>query len=367
MNTKLLDFLVKTGLIGPQQVRAVANRQQQTGGWLIDTLLELCRISDVDLARALGQFHQYNVIDIARVHPRPAALDLLARDVARRYCALPFSFDRSGETLLVAVVDPEYASPALDLIQQVWPRPKQIFIAPRQALLSAIDSPTSAISTVYGSMTSSSGSAPRASRPQVSLSGGRSSSRSDFDTSNYDTNNSSNPWSAGLSPHDASAPQLFPSSQPLAPAATVQALNELRETVRGDIIQTSTRLDQATNRIDQLEQSLQTQIPTRLQQLDQALQTRISQTAQTVAKDVAHDVAQGVQHHIQHHAQQTEQKFQAEIAQLQAENQSLRLQVQRIERTLQAEVDLLRQLLSMLLEQPQTDRKLYAERTAPLR
>ncbi len=362
MNTKLLDFLVKTGLIGPQQVRAVANRQQQTGGWLIDTLLELCRISDVDLARALGQFHQYNVIDIARVHPRPAALDLLARDVARRYCALPFSFDRSGETLLVAVVDPEYASPALDLIQQVWPRPKQIFIAPRQALLSAIDSPVSATSTVYGSM-SSSGSVSRASRPHVSLSGGRSSSRPDFDTSNYDTNNSSNPWSAGLSPHDASAPQLFPAPQTLAPAATAQALNELRETVRGDIIQTSTRLDQATNRIDQLEQSLQNQIPARLQQLDQTLQTRISQ----VAKDVAHDVAQGVQHHIQHHAQQTEQKFQAEIAQLQAENQSLRLQVQRIERTLQAEVDLLRQLLTMLLEQPQTDRKLYAERTAPLR
>jgi hypothetical protein len=377
MNTNLLDFLVKTGLIGLQQARTIVQRHQQMGGWLLDLILESCQLSDVDLARSLGQLYQLNVIDIAKVHPRPAALELLTKDASRRHCVLPFSFDRSGETLLVAIADPELASAALDMLRQVWPRPMQVFIAPRIALQAMIDQPMAALSAQGAGMSSGRG------RQQASFSG-RGVSRSDLEVGHYDTGSTSYGWGVSGASGESS-----PAASPQALELLEQRLHQLESKPQAAHLEQY--VQQLEQRLQQLESKLieakqadakQQQHAQQLQQHAQQLQQHAQQlqhAQQQHAQQQQHTQQQHTQqqHAQQQHAQQQQQLeqrlhqlergLQSQVSQLQADNQALRMQVQRLEHTLEAEVELVRQLQGQLLSLPQVDRKAYLERIAPLR
>jgi hypothetical protein len=286
--------------------------------------------------------------------------------VSLRHCVLPFSFDRSGDTLLVAIADPELAGPALDMLRQAWPKQVQIFIAPRHALQAMMDHPAAAQHQAAPAGGGVSFSSQGRGRGQSSFTGmGRGVSRSDLDMHSYDTGSTSHGWGTA-SPAAESAPQL-----------STQALDALRASLEARLLvvqQLEQRMQHVEARVTapllhpQLEQRLQ-QVEARQAspqlhpQLDQHLQRLEQRLQQAEAKQASGGGAQPLEQRLQ----QLERAVQAQLSQLQADQQALRLQMQRLEHTLEAEVELLRQLHALLLSSPQTDRKAYLERVAPLR
>ncbi|PJB38355.1 MAG: hypothetical protein CO108_19110 [Deltaproteobacteria bacterium CG_4_9_14_3_um_filter_63_12] len=138
MNRKLLDHLVRLRLVDVTTLRAVVAKQKETGGDLVDLLLKGGAINEVDLARGFGSLFKYKVVDINRVKPKAEALALVATDVCQTHLLLPFSLDRPSGDLLVAISDPFAAMAVLDSLQAKIGRAIRPYVAPRNALREAI-------------------------------------------------------------------------------------------------------------------------------------------------------------------------------------------------------------------------------------
>ncbi|MDX9721860.1 MAG: hypothetical protein RBU37_14005 [Myxococcota bacterium] len=162
MNKKLLEHLLKSGILDSTQLQSAISKQRLSGADILDILLRNRMVSEVDLARGLGSFYKYKVVDIAQVVPKSEALARADLDFCRRHQLLPFSIDRNTGDLLVAIADPSKAVGAIDALQAKTGLNIRPYVAPRFSLGQAIDRAFS------GEQAGSSSRLPTVSRGEVS-------------------------------------------------------------------------------------------------------------------------------------------------------------------------------------------------------
>ncbi len=135
------DTLVAQGVLTPQQLDDAQGRATANGGSLARTLLDQRLATEVDLVRALADSlgMDYAAVDGASVDPHAAVL--LDHERARELLALPVSFGDGGE-VVIAIADPSDRSKAHQLEAELG-LPVRLALAPRRALLEAIDAQTS--------------------------------------------------------------------------------------------------------------------------------------------------------------------------------------------------------------------------------
>lgn len=139
MNRKLLDHLLKNNVCTSSALQRALSAQRTRGGDVMDLLIEQGGVDEDALARALGSFYNWKVVDLSRVEPRRDALDRANGEFCRRHLVLPFTVDRTSGDLLVAVVDPARAHRALRAFQTQTGQRIRPYVAARQLLLDAVE------------------------------------------------------------------------------------------------------------------------------------------------------------------------------------------------------------------------------------
>ncbi|MHC4598254.1 MAG: GspE/PulE family protein [Planctomycetota bacterium] len=111
---RLLGQILKSmGLIHEGQVQEALSRQAREGGRIGEILVKLGHCTTEQVTEAVGKQSGMEVVDLSAVEPDPELLDLVPYSVADVYRVLPVR--RDGETLVVAMADPDNVSVLEDL------------------------------------------------------------------------------------------------------------------------------------------------------------------------------------------------------------------------------------------------------------
>ncbi len=104
-NLPLGERLIKAGLITEDQLQVALTEQSRRDEPLGRILVKLGLISEGMLRDTLGESLGQDSIDIASVIPDPDALQMVPKNIARRYSMLPINFDKNEKTLTLAMAD----------------------------------------------------------------------------------------------------------------------------------------------------------------------------------------------------------------------------------------------------------------------
>jgi type IV pilus assembly protein PilB len=97
---KIRRLLLDAGLVSAEEWRSA----REKGGGVLEALLQSGGLDEGALLEALGRASNLAPIDLARVHPDPAALECLPQESCLEYEILPIS--RNGDILTIAACDP---------------------------------------------------------------------------------------------------------------------------------------------------------------------------------------------------------------------------------------------------------------------
>lgn len=104
---QLGQILVGKGVISDDQLRIALQEQGKTHQPLGRLLVRLGFLSEATIRDVLSENLGQESVDLASVLIDSAALNLIPKDVARRYQLLPLSVDNASHTLNLAVADPD--------------------------------------------------------------------------------------------------------------------------------------------------------------------------------------------------------------------------------------------------------------------
>ncbi len=99
------ERLVNAGLITEDQLQVALTEQSRRDEPLGRILVRLGLISEGMLRDTLGESLGHDAIDLATVIPDPDALQMVPKNIARRYSMLPINFDKSEKLLTLAMAD----------------------------------------------------------------------------------------------------------------------------------------------------------------------------------------------------------------------------------------------------------------------
>jgi type IV pilus assembly protein PilB len=133
---QLGTLLVERGLCSPEQVEAAIAEQSRTGRSLGRVLIAQGVITETDLVSALAAQIGLEFVDLDDVQVDPTASSTISDALARRYQAIPITWD--GTTLVVAMADPSNVL-AIDDIRSVTGADVRAVVATRSAIESAIN------------------------------------------------------------------------------------------------------------------------------------------------------------------------------------------------------------------------------------
>lgn len=104
LSTKIGTILLSENLITQQQLEKALEVQKKDGGRLGSILIRLGFVDEKKIAEFLSR--QYNVpyIDLKAIHIEPKILDIIPKDLCRKFLVIPF--DKEGPTVKVAIADP---------------------------------------------------------------------------------------------------------------------------------------------------------------------------------------------------------------------------------------------------------------------
>ncbi len=102
---KVGEVLVDRGKISPADLEMIITEQQGKVIHLGELMLERGLIDKNDLAEALEEVSHIPYMDCTTINPEPAALKLIPRAVAERWCVLPIRVD--NKCLVVAMATPQ--------------------------------------------------------------------------------------------------------------------------------------------------------------------------------------------------------------------------------------------------------------------
>ena len=101
---RVLNLLVKEGLLSEDQARLVESDVRTGGGSVITALVRRGFLTEEQLAMFLSEKYKVPYLDVSRLHIPEEVLRLIPPDIAQRYKVLPIR--REGRVLKVAVSDP---------------------------------------------------------------------------------------------------------------------------------------------------------------------------------------------------------------------------------------------------------------------
>jgi twitching motility protein PilT len=132
------EVLLQQGVLTPEQLQQAEAHQADTGGTLARSLVELQLANEPQLFRALAVTFgmAYAEVDGGSVDPHAAGL--LPPERARELIALPVRFGDNDE-VVVAIADPNDQESTAARLQTEIGFPVRLALAPRRALVEAID------------------------------------------------------------------------------------------------------------------------------------------------------------------------------------------------------------------------------------
>lgn len=320
MNRKLLDHLLKSGVCSSSTLQRAVSIQRSRGGEVLDLLLEQGGVDESALARALGSFYNWKVVDLARVQPRREALDRANGEFCRRHLVLPFAVDRASGDLLVAVADPARAHRALRGFQAQTGQKIRPFVAPRMLLGDAIEHHYGAYDA--GALSVGSGRAEVSSLgsvPALESQPGRSGA------------------SATRLESFSSVDHFFEDASGFGDSSSMGSLSSTGFGGEPDARESSLFGQSYSSTIQYGDSSRGPSVPT--------ARGEISGFDRSARGSASQEI----------------------IERLRTENEALRQHLHRVETSLQLEINLLRELVDLLLESGVIDRRTYLERMSKLR
>jgi type IV pilus assembly protein PilB len=130
------NFLIKKGIIGPEQLQEAQGVADSRKIKLPDAIVQLGYATSEQVARALAELHGYEYFDLNNVPIPPAVVELVPESVARENAVIPFS-EEAG-TLKVLVSDPQDFE-TFDKLQFILNRKVDIGISTKESILEAIN------------------------------------------------------------------------------------------------------------------------------------------------------------------------------------------------------------------------------------
>ncbi len=130
------DYLIKQGILGPEQLQEAEAHAKSKGLKLQDAIAELGYASAEQVMKALAKQHDYEFYDLSNVPIPPAVVELVPESVARENSVIPFS-EEDGK-LKVVVSDP-LDFETFDKLQFILNRKVEIGLATREAINEAIN------------------------------------------------------------------------------------------------------------------------------------------------------------------------------------------------------------------------------------
>jgi type IV pilus assembly protein PilB len=133
---QLGNLLLERGLVSPDQLEDARAEQGRTGRPLGRVLLERQALSEGDLSQVVAEAAGLEFVDLDEYPLDPTATALITDAMARRYTALPVSWD--AETLVVAMSDPSNVV-AIDDIRSITRADVRVVVSTPACITSAID------------------------------------------------------------------------------------------------------------------------------------------------------------------------------------------------------------------------------------
>lgn len=99
------ERLIEAGLISRDQLQVALKEQSRRDEPLGRILVKLGLISEGMLRDTLGESLGHDSIDLSTVIPDPDALQMVPKNIARRYSMLPINFDKNEKVLTLAMAD----------------------------------------------------------------------------------------------------------------------------------------------------------------------------------------------------------------------------------------------------------------------
>jgi type IV pilus assembly protein PilB len=138
---RIADALVEDGLLSPNQIEELLERQKKEGARLVKLLFDKDKqyVSPDDLAVSMGRVLNVSPINLARINILPEIIELVPRDTAHNHKVIPVS--RLENRLFLAMADPLNVM-ALDDVKRITKLEIFPLIASEKAItekLNAID------------------------------------------------------------------------------------------------------------------------------------------------------------------------------------------------------------------------------------
>ena len=137
MDTKFLEYCVKTGIFTQDMLRRVASTLDE-GVSIYDSLIRKGLVSQEQLAISAGKFYDCPVVDLSRVTPEPQATSYGSGAVCRRHYFIPFAVD-PVVGVLVAIADYAHANDVAAYLKEVGVERVKFYIAPFHTLIKMLD------------------------------------------------------------------------------------------------------------------------------------------------------------------------------------------------------------------------------------
>jgi len=134
--SKLGDYLIKKGIVGPEQLREAETVAISRKLKLQDAIAQLGYATEEQIMRVLARLHDYEYLDLNNVPIPPAIVELVPESVARENIVIPFS--KEDNKLKVVVSDPD-AFETFDKLQFILNRKVEIALSTKAAILEAIN------------------------------------------------------------------------------------------------------------------------------------------------------------------------------------------------------------------------------------
>jgi len=130
---RLVDILMRTGLVEEADLQRARARQESRGGSLLESVV-LGGASEVDLARGLSGALRLPVVNLQGKRIDPEILELVPRAVAEKYSCLPlFTKTEQGmRTLYLGVEDPTDQAVLDDVSFRAGLRVRPVVVGPIQ-------------------------------------------------------------------------------------------------------------------------------------------------------------------------------------------------------------------------------------------
>ena len=135
--TFLSDVILALGLADPDRVEAALQTARNPGESIEEVLIDTAVLSEEELAIALSERYNVDLLDLSVLAPDPRAQALLPPELARRYQAVPTRQLDDG-TLLVAMANPSDWH-ATAQVSRVTGLEVRVAVAQRSAVLASIE------------------------------------------------------------------------------------------------------------------------------------------------------------------------------------------------------------------------------------